>query len=271
MEGADMTTSTPAAGSSGRHGDLWAVRAQDWAENEEQQHRTYEEAIRRVGISPGQRVLDVGCGSGVFMRLAADRGAEVFGLDAAEALVEIARARVPDAGVRTGDMQFLPYEDDSFDLVTGFNSFFFAADMTAALREAGRVAKPGSPVLIQVWGDPERCDLTAMKQALAQFMPPPDPDAPQPPALWKPGVLERIATEAGLTPESSFGLTYAFKYPDEQTLARRMLAPGLVVEVMRTAGEGPVRTAIVDALARYRTPNGGYELENEWHYLVARA
>jgi len=49
-------------------------------------------------------------------------------------------------------MEDLPWEDDTFDLVTGFNSFFFATDMIAALREAGRVARPGAPVVIQVWG-----------------------------------------------------------------------------------------------------------------------
>ncbi|HEX2232821.1 MAG TPA: class I SAM-dependent methyltransferase [Thermoleophilaceae bacterium] len=266
-----MTTTSTTAGSAGRHGDIWGARAQDWAANEERQSRTYEEAIRRVGVEPGQRVLDIGCGSGVFLRQAGDRGAHLSGLDAAEPLLEIARERVPEADLRAGDMQFLPYEDDSFDLVTGFNSFFFAADMVAALREARRVAKPGAPVVIQVWGDPERCDLTALKHALAQFMPPPEPDAPKPPALWKPGVLEQIAREAGLTPESSFDLSYAFEYPDEETLGRLMLAPGLVVEVSRRAGEDAVRTAVVDALAPYRTPNGGYELENEWHYLVARA
>jgi ubiquinone/menaquinone biosynthesis C-methylase UbiE len=53
-------------------------------------------------------------------------------------------------------MEALPYEDDSFDLVTGFNSFFFATDIVAALREAGCVAKPGAPVVIQVWGPHER-------------------------------------------------------------------------------------------------------------------
>jgi hypothetical protein len=52
-------------------------------------------------------------------------------------------------------------------IFTGFNSFFFAADMVAALREARRVAKPGAPVVIQVWGWPERCDIEAMKHAVA--------------------------------------------------------------------------------------------------------
>jgi SAM-dependent methyltransferase len=262
-----MSAATSATGSAERHGDLWGARARDWAANEEQQLPTYQEALDRVRIQPGQRVLDIGCGSGVFLRAAADRGAEVTGIDAARGLLEIARRRVPEADLREGDMQTLPLEDDSFDVVTGFNSFFFAADMVAALREAGRVAKRGAPIVIQVWGRPERCDLTAMKHALADFMPPPSPAPP----LWSPGVLEEIATSAGLTPHDAFDLRWAYHYPDEPALARAMLAPGLVVEAIRAAGEGPVREAIVAALAPYRTESGSYRLENEWHYLMAAA
>jgi ubiquinone/menaquinone biosynthesis C-methylase UbiE len=202
-----MPSATSASGSAERWGPLWGARARDWAQNEQQQAPTYEEAIRRVGIAPGQRVLELGCGTGVFLRTAADRGARVFGLDASAALLELARARVPEADLRLGDMQFLPYEDDRFDLVAGFNSFFFAADMVAALREAGRVAKPGAPVVIQVWGRPDACDLTAMKRAVAPFLPAPDPDAPPPPQLWRPGVLERIAGASGLEPESAFDVS----------------------------------------------------------------
>ena len=99
-------------------------------------------------------MLEVGCGTGVFLRLAASRGARASGLDASVALVELARARVPEADVRVGEMQALPYASDSFDVVVGFNAFFFAADMVEALREAGRVANPGAPVAIQVWGAP---------------------------------------------------------------------------------------------------------------------
>ena len=82
-------------------------------------------------------MLDVGCGTGAFLRVAADHGATVCGLDASAALLEIARERVPEADLFQGDLQHLPYVDDSFDAVCGFNSFFFADDMVAALREAG--------------------------------------------------------------------------------------------------------------------------------------
>ena len=58
-------------------------------------------------------MLDVGCGTGVFLRLCADRGADVSGLDASDGLLEIARERVPEADVRLGDLQSLPYVDDA--------------------------------------------------------------------------------------------------------------------------------------------------------------
>jgi cyclopropane fatty-acyl-phospholipid synthase-like methyltransferase len=67
-------SSTTTTGSAQRWGPLWGARARDWAANEEQQAPTYAKAIRRVGITGGQRVLEVGCGSGVFLRAAADRG-----------------------------------------------------------------------------------------------------------------------------------------------------------------------------------------------------
>ncbi len=264
-----MTPVTPMVGSAERWGPLWGARGTDWAASEEQQAPTYEEAIRRVGIAPGQLVLDIGCGSGVFLRLAAERGAEVYGLDASESLLEIARARVPIADLRVGDMGSLPYEDGTFDLVAGFNSFFFADDMVAALREAGRVAKPGSPVVIQVWGRPEGCELEAMKVAVAPFLP--GSGTRRPPDFWKPGVLEGIATEAGLTPQSTFDTSWAYEYLDEDDLVRGMFSAGGLAVVAEAVGGDTVRNAVVESLASCRTPSGGYRVANEWHYLVASA
>jgi SAM-dependent methyltransferase len=258
-------------GSAERWGPLWGARPRAWAENEDRQVPTYAEALRRGGVVAGQRVLDIGCGTGVFLRLVAERGAVPFGLDASQALLEIARERVPDADLRVGEMERLPYDDDTFDLVTGFNSFFFAADLVAALREAGRVAKPGAPVVIQVWGPPERCDLEAMKKVARSYAPPPPPDAPPPAKLWEPGVLESLATEAGLTPETAFDTSYAFEYRDEETLGRLMTAPMGLAELAGPEREPALRREIIDALAGYRAPNGSYRLNNQFHYLLARA
>src|SRR5260221_173552 len=188
-------------GSAGRWGPLWGARPADWALSEDQQTPNYEAVLSRVDLKPGDSVLDIGCGVGAFLRVAADRGARPFGLDASEALLELARRRLPDGDLRVGDMEALPYDDNTFDLVTGFNSFFFADDIVAAVREAGRVAKPGAPVIIQVWGRHDRNDLEAMKQIIRPFMPPRPAGTPAEPDYSAPGVLEDIAASAGLTPE----------------------------------------------------------------------
>jgi ubiquinone/menaquinone biosynthesis C-methylase UbiE len=85
---------------------------------------------------------DVGCGSGIAALMASQRGARVWGLDAAEKLIEIARARVPSGDFRVGEMEKLPFLDGMFDLVTGFAAFNYAARPLAALAEARRIVKP---------------------------------------------------------------------------------------------------------------------------------
>src|SRR3954462_2262526 len=97
-------------------GSLWGDRPDAWAVSEEQQTPVYDAALRHVDAGPGVRVLDVGCGTGVFLRMCADRGASVSGWAGPAGLLEIARERVPEADVRLGDLQVLPYDDDAFDV-----------------------------------------------------------------------------------------------------------------------------------------------------------
>jgi SAM-dependent methyltransferase len=259
------------SGSASRWGPLWGARPEDWALNEDQQIPTYEEAIRRVGLEPGRRVLDIGCGTGSFLRLVAERGAEPSGIDASSELIEFARRRLPEADLRVGEMEELPFADNLFDLVTGFNSFFFANDMVAALREAGRVAKPGAAVVVQVWGAHERCDLEAMKVIVRPFLPPRPPDAPPDPDLSQPGALEAVVTQAGLTPSSGFDVTWAFEYPDAETLGRALIAVAGLALLAGPEREEEVRAAIVAGLAPFRRGDGSYRLENEFHLVVATA
>jgi SAM-dependent methyltransferase len=266
-----MTTTTESSsGSAARWGPLWGARPSDWALSEDQQIPTYEAALARVELRPGQLALDVGCGVGAFLRLVADRGARPFGLDASEALLELARKRLPGADLRVGDMEALPYEDSTFDLVTGFNAFFFANDIVAALREAGRVAKAGAPVVIQVWGPHARNDLEAMKQIIRPFAPPRPADAPPEPDYSRPGALEELARRAGLTPVQAFDTGWAFRFRDVGTLQRALVAP-MGIAVLAGDREQEVKEAIAEGLAKHRQPDGSYRLQNEYHYLIARA
>jgi SAM-dependent methyltransferase len=204
-------------------------------------------------------------------RLVADRGGLAHGIDASEALIEFARQRLPEADLRVGEMEALPYDDDTFDLVTGFNSFFFATDMVAALCEAGRVAKPGAPVVIQVWGRHERCDLEAMKVIARPFFPPRPPDAPNDPDLSLPGALEALAVHAGLLPEEEFDTTWACEYPDEETLGRSLVAVAGLAVAAGPERDDELKRSIADGLAAFRTDDGRYVFSNEYHFLIARA
>jgi SAM-dependent methyltransferase len=267
-----MPSTTKAThGSADRWGPLWGARPADWALSEDQQRPTYEEALRRVDLRPGHLVLDIGCGVGAFLRLATERGARTFGLDASQALLDFAGRRVPEADLRVGDMEALPYADDTFDLVCGFNSFFFANDIVTAVREAGRVAKPAAPVVIQVWGPHEANDLEAMKEIARPFLPPRPADAPPEPDYSQPGVLEDIAAAAGLEPQEAFDVSWAHEYPDETTMQNALIAPAGLAVLVGPEREGEFKDALVTGLAPYRTPNGGYRLHNAYHCLIARA
>ncbi len=96
----------------------------------------------------------------------------------------------------------------------------------AALQRTGLEPgwRAGAPVVVQVWGAHERCDLEAMKQVARPFLPPRPPDAPPDPDLSEPGALQALATRAGLTPESEFDASWAFEYPDAETLGRALVA-----------------------------------------------
>ena len=85
-------------------------------------------------------MLDVGSGGGAFLRPVDERGGEPHGIDASDSLVAFARTRLPGTDLRVGEMEQLPWNDNGFDLVTGFNSFFFANDIRRSL---GSVALRG--------------------------------------------------------------------------------------------------------------------------------
>jgi len=252
------------AGSGRQWGPLWGSRPYDWASIEVQQRPTYDAAIARTGLGTGDRVLDIGCGSGVFLEAATAHGAHVAGVDASETLLAIARSRLPEADLRCADMQFLPFEDDRFDVVTGFNSFFFAADMVAALREAGRVAKPHATVLIQVFGDPDKCSLEAVKLAVMGLLP---SEAAEPPPFWRPAVLEGVAREAGLEPQEVFTTAWAYEFADERAALTALLAAASAVVAVGMVGHDPVAEAILEAIRPCRREDGSYSLPNEWHFL----
>lgn len=253
-------------------GDLWGARARDWADLQEASFRpVYAAAFKAAGVGPGCAVLDVGCGAGLSLQVAREMGAAVSALDAAAALVEIAKSRVPGADIRVGEIEELPFPDHSFDVTTGFNSFQYAADSVHAIAEARRVTKPNGRVVVMVWGAAENCELTPYIAALGKCLPPPPPGAPGPFALSAPGALEALVGKAGLTPEAVTTVKTTMSFPDREAAVRGLIASGVAERALRHSGEAALRAAIEEAIRNYRKPDGSYAFTNEWRFLVSRA
>src|SRR5829696_831896 len=96
-----------------------------------------EDFIGRLDIQPGMKALDVACGNGNLAVVAAQKGADVTGVDIADNLVESAKKRAESLGLdikfEQGDAEALPYDDDSFDVVMTMYGAMFAPrpDVTA--------------------------------------------------------------------------------------------------------------------------------------------
>ena len=250
--------------------ELW--RARDYADRQDDRARPdYQEGLRRTRPGPGKRLLDLGCGAGGFCWLAAEAGASVTGVDASEGMIEVACERVPEGRFHVGDMQSLPFEDGAFDVVTAFNSLQFTADPRIASAEVRRVAKPGAVVFIAVFGRPERVGQVAGWRALASLLPPRPPDDPGPLALSGPGVIDELVQANGFALVDAGYLDGRFDYPDRAAMVRGQRAGQVAVLAERAAGEAVVTDAIVKAFASCRTKSGGYRIEFEWRYVVARA
>ncbi len=231
----------------------------------------YEEAFAAIGLEEGMRLLDAGCGAGLAMQLAAKRGAIITGLDASDGLLEVARERLPDADIRHGDLEALPFADGSFDAVTAFNSVQYAADPTAALREIRRVAVDGARIAVVTWGRAEQCETRAILAAIGGLLPPPPPGAGGPFALAAPGALEALIEGAGMTAERAIDVPTPFVFPDLETGVRAQLASGPARRAIEVAGIEATRTALTDAYAGSRQPDGTYRQDNVFKVVVARA
>jgi SAM-dependent methyltransferase len=231
----------------------------------------YEAALGAIGAGAGMRLLDVGCGAGGALALAAQRGAEPAGLDATPELLEIARERVPEADLREGDLEELPWEDGSFHAVTGFNSFQFAGDPVRALSEARRVVRPGGPIVMATWGRPQDCDAAGYLQLVGSLMPPPPPGAEGPFALSEPGALETVVARAGLEAKPAEEVETIWTYPDLQTSVRGLSSSGPAVAAIAHVGEERVREAVAGFVEDYRTEDGGVRLRNVFRYVIASA
>jgi SAM-dependent methyltransferase len=253
------------------HGRLWGAKAQDWADVQEPFMRPlYEAVFARAGVKPGSRYLDVGCGAGLAAQLAAQMGARVCGIDAAEGMLAVARKRTPAGDFRLGDIEALPFPDRSFDLVTGFNAFQFAGDPENALMQARRVAAPAGTVVIVVWDKPEGMGAALLVSALKPLLPPMPAGTPGPFALSDESALRALAAAAGLTPLEILDVDTPWTYPDLATALKGLRAPGVSVKAAEHSGVEAVDRAHSAGLAPFRRSDGSYRVDARFRCLFTR-
>jgi SAM-dependent methyltransferase len=255
-------------GSAATQGGIWGARAADWAAQERAWRQVFDAALDHADLRPGDRLLDIGCGAGGVLVAARWRGADVAGLDAAEALVAIARDRLPDARIEVGEMEELPFDDASFDVVTGINSFQFAADHARALAEAARVCRPGGNVLMLVWGPRAECQLLTLTLPGVFALLPPSPPGPPPPAFAEEGVIEGLMRSAGLRPAARGSITADLAFPDAASAVRGVASA--MARPIAHAGEARVFEVIRASLPPVTRPDGSVAWTNRFRWVRAR-
>jgi SAM-dependent methyltransferase len=222
----------------------------------------YAAVLDATAVGQGTRLLDLGCGAGLFARAAADRGARVTGIDLDPAAVALAAAEVPEGSFAVGNAQDPP--PGPFDVVVMVQLLMHVADPAAVLAAA---ARSGAVVAATVWGRERECDIRVFGEALAPWLGPHRPaDSP----VSEPGRLREFARRAGLVVERLEEVVCPFDYADEDELLGPLFESALGRAVGRQAGPVALRAAVLERLAPYRTPSGGYRLINLFRVLVAR-
>jgi ubiquinone/menaquinone biosynthesis C-methylase UbiE len=229
---------------------LWDRYARDWTCLQETRHRPLRRVLLgALGPLAGMRLLDVGCGVGLLLREAAERGAWVAGVDVAEELLEVARWALPDADLRVGTPAALPYANGRFDVATACNTLHYTADPGAALAELVRVVRPGGRIAIGDWADPAG-SLT--RDFLARL-----------------GLVPELPNLSGLLHLDGSELDFPVTYPDLATAWSAMMARGRVGAAIEVTGKALAHNHFLDVFGPAVRSDGAIRDHNVFRWTVA--
>jgi SAM-dependent methyltransferase len=234
-------------------------------------------AVDRAEVRAGDRVVDIATGTGNAALLAAERGAEVVGVDFEPSLLQVAEDRSADLGRRVrweaADIATLPVPDGWATVAVSVFGVMYAADHAAAARELARCAAPQARIVLASWAPGSF--MPAMGQALYEFLPPPA-SSTGPPSRWgDPNALEELLAPAGLRAVSSVTEKLTMTFEDATDAADFLVrtAGHIVAERERLTAEGHWRdlVAAMEALAHDRGRHQSARLDIDFEYLLATA
>lgn len=180
----------------------------DFTQIAQSMRQSGEALVASLGISRGMKVLDLGCGDGTTALPAAQRGADVLGVDIARNLVAAGNERVREAGLtnirfQEGDASDLrDLKDDAFDLVVSVFGAMFAPRPFDVAKEMVRVTRAGGRVVMGNWIPNDPTLIAQILKTSAAYSPPP-PEGFVSPVTWgvESHVIERFAA-AGIAKEN---------------------------------------------------------------------
>ncbi len=214
----------------------WGRQAVDFATLSEPGNcREYVALHRHVGVGAGVRLLDIACGAGLAVELAAAQGALCSGIDASARLIDIARDRLPDADLRVGDMHALPWADSSFDVVTSFRGIW--GTTPDAVDEAKRVLAPGGRLGMTVWGHIKKSPGAWALKPFTLATPPKVANQAAMNSLGRPGVGEDLLHRAGFVDIERVEIPFVWEFADPESYARALASTGPAFEAIQGVGE----------------------------------
>ena len=203
--------------------------------------QTADALLDAAGVVCGTRLLDVASGPGFIAGAAADRGAQVIGLDFARAMVDAARTRYPAMAFREGDAEALPFEDASFDAVVMNFGMLHLARPDAAIAEARRVLRPGGSYAFTVWAGPDKAVGFGMTLRAIEALGDMGVPLPEGPPFFR-------FADAAATTQTLEAAGFSNVEVRPLPVAWRLASPDAVFDAMSRGG---VRTA---AILRAQTP-----------------
>ncbi len=224
-------------------------------------------------IGPADRILDLGCGTGIVARTLRDRlggAARITGVDASAEMIGAARSVAPDLDWRVGNAMELPFADASFELVISQQMLQFVTDRAAAVREIRRVLAPGGRVVLATWRNRTESPLFERLGTIVNRHLGPRKDPRY--ALGDADELKRLFSDTGFTGIEVETVSRVDHY--KELTVRLAVGPLLDLSELE-AGERDAKVAAIEAegapiLQEYAVPDG-HAAESRANFLTARA